>query len=67
MSLSTILGERVRLMREQRGLMQKELASSANLPVRTIGRIERGEVDVRLSTLNKIAQALGVPIRDLLP
>ena len=46
-------------------LLQRELADKAGVPVRTIGRIERGEVDVRLGTLKKIADALGVPMRDL--
>jgi len=62
-----MVGERVREIREQKGWLQRELAAAASLPERTVGRIERGEVDVRLSTLNKIAHALGVPIRDLLP
>jgi transcriptional regulator with XRE-family HTH domain len=43
------------------------MAKAARLPVRTIGRIERGEVDVRLSTLNRIAKALGEPLKNLLP
>ena len=61
------LGDRIRQFREARGLLQRELASASALPIRTIGRIERGEVDMRLSTLNKIAVALGVPIKDLIP
>jgi transcriptional regulator with XRE-family HTH domain len=48
-------------------MLQRELADAAELPVRTIGRIERGEVDVRLSTLARIAAALGVSPRDFLP
>ena len=54
-------------MRETRGWLQRELAAAAGLPLRTIGRIERGEVDVRLSTLTKIAAALGVALKDLMP
>lgn len=61
------LGDRIRLRREARGWLQRELAQAANLPLRTIGRIERGEVDVRLSTLAKIAMALGVPLKELMP
>jgi ribosome-binding protein aMBF1 (putative translation factor) len=60
------LGQRVRLYREGQGLLQKELAKRATLPIRTIGRIERGEVDVRLSTLDRIAKALRMPLRRLL-
>ena len=61
------VGERVRAMRKQRGLLQCELAAAAGLPPRTVGRLERGEVDARLSTLTKIAVALKVDVKDLLP
>jgi transcriptional regulator with XRE-family HTH domain len=60
------LGQRIRAFREGQGLIQRDLAKKAQLPVRTIGRIERGEVDVRLSTLDRIAKALRMPLRLLL-
>jgi len=59
-------GSRIRKHRESKGWFQRDLAKVAGLPVRTIGRIERGEVDVRISTLNKIAKALGVNVVHLL-
>jgi len=59
------LGKKIRSLRENRSWLQKELAEKATLPVRTIGRIERGNVDVRLSTLEKIAKAFKIPIREL--
>jgi transcriptional regulator with XRE-family HTH domain len=61
------LGDRIRALREGKGWLQRELAQSADLPLRTIGRIERGEVDVRLSTLGKIAGALGISVKELMP
>jgi transcriptional regulator with XRE-family HTH domain len=61
------VGERIRVLRDRRDWLQRELAAAAGLPLRTIGRIERGEVDVRLSTLTKIADALGVPLKALMP
>lgn len=66
-SLPSEVGLAIRHAREAHGLLQRELAAAARLPLRTIGRIERGEVDVRLSTLAKIAKALGVPLKSLLP
>ena len=53
-------GYKIRKAREKQELLQRELADMAGVPVRTIGRIERGEVDVRLGTLKKIADALGL-------
>lgn len=64
-SLEGQVGDRIRALREARCLLQRQLADAAGLPVRTIGRIERGDVDVRLSTLAKIAVALGVPLKEL--
>jgi predicted transcriptional regulator len=61
------IGESIRTLREGKGLFQKDLAEHAGLPIRTIGRIERGEVDARLSTLTRIAKALGSRAKDLLP
>lgn len=66
-SLNRQIGAGIRRQRLTQGLLQRELAAAARLPLRTVGRIERGEVDVRLSTLAKIAKALGVPLKDLLP
>ena len=61
------VGLAIKQLREKRGWYQRDLAKSAGLPVRTIGRIERCEVDVRLSTLTKIARALGKKAKDLVP
>ena len=61
------IGEKIRVRRQVLGVLQIEIAISAGLPVRTVGRIERGEVDMRISTLNKIAVALGISLKDLLP
>jgi transcriptional regulator with XRE-family HTH domain len=63
--VETRVGARIKLLREGKGWLQRELAKAAGLPLRTVGRIERGEVDVRVSTLAKIAHALGVALTDL--
>ena len=60
------VGSNIRRQREQRSWSQGDLSEASGLPVRTIGRIERAAVDVRLSTLAKIAKALRVEVEDLL-
>ncbi len=65
--LAQQVGQSIKQRREGSAWLQRDLAKAAALPVRTIGRIERGDVDVRLSTLTKIAKALKVPTKDLLP
>ena len=57
------------LMRERRraGLTQEELAEKAGVGIATIARIETGDIDApRVSTLRKLASALGIEVRDLL-
>jgi transcriptional regulator with XRE-family HTH domain len=60
------LGERVRRLREQRGWSQEGFAHEGGLGRSFAGAIERGEKDVRLSTLTKLARALGVSLSQLL-
>jgi transcriptional regulator with XRE-family HTH domain len=65
--LAMRVGQRIRDARAARGWIQSDLARAAKLPVRTIGRIERGEVDARLSSLVRLAKALRMEPKDLLP
>jgi transcriptional regulator with XRE-family HTH domain len=60
------LGERVRRLREKRGWSQEGFAHEGGLGRSFAGAIERGEKDVRLSTLAKLAKALGVSLSQLL-
>ena len=53
-------GEIIRDLRVKKGLTQEELAEKTELSVRTIQRIENGEVDPRSFTLQMIAKALDV-------
>lgn len=58
-------GDRVRLLREQRGLSQDRLAADAGLHKNYVGAVERGAYNVTLKTAYRLAQALGVPLTDL--
>ena len=58
-------GARVRQLRGKRGWSQEELAAEAGLDRTYIGGIERGERNVALINVAKIAQALRVPLREL--
>jgi len=60
------LGERVRQLREARGWSQEGFAHEGGLRRSFAGAIERGEKDIRLSTLIKLARALGVSLSQLL-
>jgi len=62
----TLFGERVRVLRQARGLSQEALALVAGLDRTYIGGVERGERNISLLNIQKIAQALGVSSADLL-
>lgn len=61
------IGRRVRVARLQRGWNQDEFADQAQMHRAYIGMIENGKKDLRISTLYRIAEALGVPVTSLLP
>lgn len=58
-------GKNIRTIRRNKKLTQEEVAERAGIHVTTFGRIERGESNPPLQTLNKIAQALKVKTKDL--
>jgi transcriptional regulator with XRE-family HTH domain len=61
------LKEKLKDERRRAALTQGELAERASVGINTIVRIETGEIsEPRVSTLRKLANALGVEARDLL-
>ena len=58
-------GEKIREYRMKRKLSQEQLAFKANLHRAYIGHIERGEKNIGLKNLEKIAKALDISVRDL--
>lgn len=53
-----LMAELVRARREH-GLSQTEIAARMGTSQSAVARLERGEVDARLSTLQRYAEALG--------
>jgi transcriptional regulator with XRE-family HTH domain len=58
-------GNRVRILRKEKGLSQEALADRCGIHRTYIGGIERGERNVSLENIEKIAKALGVSISSL--
>jgi transcriptional regulator with XRE-family HTH domain len=57
--------QKLRRMREERVLSQRELARMTNLAQGTVWRIENGFSDVHPQTIRKLAGVLGVEPREL--
>lgn len=58
-------GEIVRDLRKAKGLSQEQLADKADLHRTYIGMIERGEKNLTLVNICKIAQALKISLSEL--
>jgi transcriptional regulator with XRE-family HTH domain len=56
---------RLKRLRKARGLTQEQLAHRAQLSLGYVARLEIGRHDPTLSTLKKLAKALGVPVTRL--
>lgn len=59
------LGENIRIYRRKLGWSQEKLAEKAELHRNYVGDIERGEENVSVDTLMRIATALKVSVTDL--
>lgn len=58
-------GQNVRDRRKERGLSQEELAAEASLDRTYMGGIERGERNLGLLNIVRVAKALGVSVSQL--
>jgi transcriptional regulator with XRE-family HTH domain len=60
------LAARLRVLRAERGLTQRQAAARAGVTPETISDLERGKRHAYMPTLAKIAKGYGVPVEDLL-
>lgn len=58
-------GEKVREMRKILGLSQEELGFKANIHRTYIGAVERGEQNVSLDNIGKLAKTLRIKLSEL--
>ena len=60
-----LLGERIRELRKNRGLTQEQFAQLIEVEQKHVSRIELGKSFPTIERLEKISQALKVPLRDV--
>jgi transcriptional regulator with XRE-family HTH domain len=63
--LQAQLGRRCRELRQRKGLSQLDMVRQFEFSLSHYQKIERGDLDARLSTLKKLADAFGVKISRL--
>ena len=59
------VGFTIRKYRNKKGWTQEQLALETSLHRAYIGQIERGEKNIGIANLNKIARSLGISIKKL--
>lgn len=63
---STAFGIQLKSARHARGMTQEELANRTDMHASNVGRMERGEANPSLSTMARLAAALGIDLGQLL-
>jgi len=64
MDITEKFGLRLKTLRKEKGLSQEELAERSGLNRPYISGIEKGKRNVSIETVEKLSQALHVPVRD---
>ena len=57
------VGENIRKLRKERGMTQKQLGEMCGIKEANIRKYELDKANPKIETIERIAQALGVPIR----
>jgi transcriptional regulator with XRE-family HTH domain len=60
-------GERLRRIREKQGVSQEKLADLAGLHRTYVSSVERGQRNISLQNIEKLAKALAVSMAKLMP
>ena len=60
------IGKNIKTIREQKGLMQKEVAFVADMQASNYSKIENGQRDISVEALDKVAQFFGMTIDEII-
>lgn len=63
--LKVQFGKKLRYLRKQRGITQEQLAETASISVDFLSLVERGINAPSFETIEKLACALNVPVKQL--
>lgn len=60
------IGERIKALRKQKKISQKDLAEKLGITSNTLYRYEHGDISISIEMLHKIAKALGMSFLELI-
>lgn len=63
--LYMVVGQRIKTIREEKGLTQQDLADLCNFEKSNMSRIEAGRTNLTLKSLLTISEALNIQIKQL--
>ncbi|WP_027630384.1 helix-turn-helix domain-containing protein [Ruminiclostridium cellobioparum] len=63
--IAKIVGDRIRILRNEKGLTLEELGDRAGINATHLGRLERGEKSATVDSLEKIVNALEISFEHL--
>lgn len=66
-SIKVKFGQKLRKVRNEVGISQEDLAAEAGLHRTYVSSVERGERNITLINIYRLAKALGVEAKNLLP
>lgn len=66
MNLNQIIGQNLKYLRYKKGLSQEKFYSKYNLDPKYLASIERGEINISVNYLQKLAAILKVNVLELL-
>jgi transcriptional regulator with XRE-family HTH domain len=65
--VQVLFGQKLRKIRERVGVSQEKLAELAKLHRTYVSSVERGKRNISLVNIERLAQALGVSLKELMP
>ena len=63
--MNSILGARIRFLRESKGLTQEQVAEKMNCTRQKYARIEKGLIDISYASITTISQILGIKTQEI--
>lgn len=63
---NTIVGQKIRMLREQAGLSQMQIAQFLDVDQSMISKCEKGERQFQMDQLERLGSLFGVPLPDLI-